>query len=206
MIDVGAHHGWFSRLMALSHPTANVFAFEPDPKSFEFLDANVSEFRNVRCFNSAVGATSGHATLWRGQPSDLNSTVRQVGKPIVITMSTVDCFCASQGLDSVDLVKCDVEGGEVNVLRGSIKVLRSTQPPIWMLEISEAFLTEAGTSADELTALLCRARRGAFFSQTADGRPIEIQKLADRIIGNNVFFVPDCRLQQFHHAAGQIRS
>jgi hypothetical protein len=50
----------------------------------------------------------------------------------------------------VDLVKCDVEGGEMAVLRGSRSLRHADDPPMWMMEADERFLIETGSSYDEM--------------------------------------------------------
>lgn len=205
MIDIGAHQGWYMRLLARNAPRGRVFAFEPDPRTFQYLSRNTDGLSNVVPFNVGIGAKDGSATLWRGSASNLNSMVRRVGKPLEIPMWTLDGFCLAQGLDRVDFVKCDVEGGEVSVLQGGRRVLSGPNPPIWMIEVSEQFLSEAGSSAEDLIRELeCGRPGGSVFTQDERGNPIEITKLSQRVIGNNVFFVPQQRLSMFRQAADSV--
>jgi FkbM family methyltransferase len=200
MFDIGAHHGWYMRVMALASPHSRVVAFEPDPISYQYLSRNMHDLPNAACFNVGLGEKDSEATLWRAPTSDLNSTVRQVGTPITIQLWTLDEFCRREEIDQVDFIKLDVEGGEVNVLRGARKLLSSSRPPIWMLEVSEQFLAEAGCDpGDLLRDLKAGCSGGKLFTQDTQGNPVEIEKLSDRMLGNNVFFVPRERLQQFEN-------
>lgn len=207
MVDIGAHYGWYTRVMARAASGSRVYAFEPDPMTYRYLLKNTSDLPNVVCLNVAMGEKVSEATLWRAHSrSDLNSTVRRVGAPVGISQKTLDRFCREQGIDQVDFIKCDVEGGEVNILRGARELIRNTRPPIWMLEVSEQFLAEAGFEPDNLLVELRRGcpTSGKLFTQDAQGNPVEIEKLSDRMLGNNVFFVPTDRLQQFDEAAGVL--
>lgn len=207
MFDLGAHYGWYARVMGLANHGARVFAFEPDPITFSYLSRNVVDFPNVLCFSKGVGEKNSAGTLWRARTSNLNSTVRRVGPPVPITLWSLDSFCQKQGIDQSDFIKCDVEGGEVTVLHGARELLRSVKSPIWMLEVSEQFLAEAGYDPEDLLVGLKAGRSdGKLFTQDAQGNPVEIQELSQRMFGNNVFFVPEVRLGQFHSAAGALHT
>ena len=204
MFDLGAHHGWYSRVMGLANRGARVFAFEPDPITFSYLSRNVVDFPNVLCFSKGVGEKNSDATLWRARTSNLNSTVRRVGTPVPITLWSLDSLCQKQGIDQIDFIKCDVEGGEVTVLHGARELLRSVKPPIWMLEVSEQFLAEADYDPEDL--LKAGGSDGKLFTQDAQGNTVEIQELSQRMFGNNVFFVPEVRLGQFYSAAEALNT
>jgi hypothetical protein len=106
------------------------------------------------------------------------------------------------GLDRVDFVKCDVEGAEVKVLQGAKLLLSGSEPPIWMLEFMEPFLKQAGHDPSSLlkTLTMC-CPNGKLFTQDKQGTPREIFDPSQRILGNNIFYVPLGRLSQFQQAA-----
>src|SRR5438132_1444500 len=144
MLDVGAQYGWYARLMAQAAPNGHVYAFEPDPITYTYLERNLSDLQNARSFNLAVGDEARDTTFWRARTSDLSSMVRRVGEPIQVRCCTLDGFCEEHRLDDVDFIKCDVEGGEELVLRGAHMLMSLAAPPIWMLEIIDTFLDETG--------------------------------------------------------------
>jgi Methyltransferase FkbM domain len=121
--------------------------------------------------------------------------VREVGTQIVVEGLPVDdVWPADQPLD---FVKCDVEGGELDVLRGARRI-RKAHEPIWMLEFDERFLTEAAIEptevADEVSDLLCWWR--------SDKNGWVLAKNLEAIVGEgrtyqNVFLVPHRRATQF---------
>jgi FkbM family methyltransferase len=205
MFDVGAQYGWYMRLMAKAAPGARVYAFEPDPTTYKHLEWNARDLSNAATFQLAVGAHPGETTFWRAKTSDLNSTVRAVGEPTTVRCCTLDDFCQEQGVTHVDFIKCDVEGGEEFVLRGAESLLRLPNPPIWMLEVIDQFLEEAGSRSVQLLDVLKEACPGAkIFTQDEGGRPFEICDFSQRILGNNVFFVPPGRLELFKKSAALL--
>lgn len=204
MLDIGAHLGWYARIVSGLSPACRVAAFEPDAKSFRHLVASLSDRPRVACVEQCVGDRSGAATLWLGPTSNLNSTTRRVGAPRPVVMTTLDDFCAAARWPAVDFVKCDVEGGEVHVLRGARCLLAAADAPIWMLEITETFLADAGVAVDELVARL-RVQAGRFYAHARGGAIVEIPHPSDRRVTNNVYFVPDRRRAEFERAAALQR-
>jgi hypothetical protein len=105
-------------------------------------------------------------------------------------------------LNKVDFVKCDVEGGEIAVLRGARQVRASASAPIWMIEVDEHFLTEAGNSIEDLMAEILQPQLGEWYLFYLDtsGVAQRVQHLSERRGTNNVFLVPNIRLNQFEQA------
>jgi FkbM family methyltransferase len=54
VLDIGAHIGTFTVLAKILWPDVPVIAFEPNPESFELLQANTADFPGVTCVNAAV--------------------------------------------------------------------------------------------------------------------------------------------------------
>jgi FkbM family methyltransferase len=118
IIDLGAGIGSFSILAASKFPSATVLAFEPNPPTFALLQANVSrnEVPNVKLYPLAVGTRESYrlrcgtqsatASAWADSGSKRDKLVEVRGSPL-------DPFVPA---GDVDLLKIDVEGGEIDVL------------------------------------------------------------------------------------------
>jgi FkbM family methyltransferase len=118
IIDVGAGIGSFSISAASKFPSATVLAFEPNPPTFALLQANVTrnEVPNVEIHPLAVGtrgsyrlrrtAQSATASAWMGPASNHGEVVEVRG-------TSLDPFVPA---GDIDLLKIDVEGGEIDVL------------------------------------------------------------------------------------------
>ena len=115
IIDVGAWVGTWS--MAMNKFCGRVIAFEPDETHYACLVKNVDE--DIETHQLAVGFDNKMVSL-----SDDNFTqAKRILGEGNIPMTTID----SLGLDDVDLIKIDVEGYEMEVLKGAKKVLESCQ-------------------------------------------------------------------------------
>lgn len=129
-IDVGAHVGTWT--LAFAKHVKRVFAFEPNRKPFALLCAGVAlnQLSNVYPWPGALGSTNGVAGL-KHVSSD-------GGGNKIVPINEADERVPISKLDGLDglysynpsLVKIDVEGYELEVLRGMEKVLTRARPHI----------------------------------------------------------------------------
>ncbi len=138
VLDVGAYIGIFSCFMGkLVTEQGRVHAFEPSPRSFDRLVANIARngLHNVLANRNAVYARHGQFKLYSYSPpfESLSSLVHgqqiRQGQPIKreddqeVNAVTLDDYCEAKGISRVDLVKIDAEGTEADVLRGARRLL-----------------------------------------------------------------------------------
>jgi FkbM family methyltransferase len=127
-LDVGAHIGYYSLYM---RPLVReIYCFEPDPRVCALLENNVRDMDNVLVIPWAVGAAKGRArfTLERdAEISHLSAAGEDAANQIVVEVVTIDDFVRSRGL-TVEAIKIDVEGHDLEVIRGALGVLKEQQP------------------------------------------------------------------------------
>lgn len=138
VIDIGANVGDTVARFVLEFPSATVYALEPVSDVFATLSERAMKMPGVKAFKLAVGETSGEVTFnitrnrWcssllkpseRGKAyyGDWYDVVRTETVPLV----TLDQFVREQGIASVDVLKIDVQGLEMPVLRGAKGLLSS---------------------------------------------------------------------------------
>ncbi len=141
--DVGAHVGYFTVLASeLVGPAGRVVAVEASDRIEPYLRQNVRDLpaRNVTVLHHAIGERAGTV---RFASFDSCSTVGRVageGTPAdalitEVAQHSLDELVAS-GQPPPDLVKIDVEGGEIGALRGADHVLR-THRPVVIVEVRD---------------------------------------------------------------------
>jgi FkbM family methyltransferase len=149
-IDVGANEGLFSYV--LSKRFSRVYAFEINDDLTNYIDAYNPG--NIVVVNKGLSSEAGSATLYIPvrddgyaligyaslNPGNYPNTTEKVEREIEkkVTLSNLDSF----NLSDVDFVKIDVEGHELEVLRGGVQTLSSCRP-IVLLEIKDENLENA---------------------------------------------------------------
>jgi FkbM family methyltransferase len=194
-LDVGASYGWYTGLASSLMPTSSLaLAVEANPDVFACLKRSVSLMPRTTAVHATATAVSGTATFHCARASNLSSAVRPVGQAFTVPAATLDELWPNDC--PLDLVKCDVEGGELECLVGARR-LRNTWQPIWLLEFDEAMLREAGHDPGEVAAevhgvkCLYRSEKGWSFTDSllnVIDRPRPLK---------NVFLVPLPRLNWF---------
>jgi FkbM family methyltransferase len=128
VFDIGANIGVFSVRQA--RRGAHVYAFEPNPDCFQRLSWTLADnglSSKVTAFKCAIGAThqlgflTGAKTSVMGRVAPVPAAADGAG--VVVTVDSLDGVVKRLGLVRIDLLKIDVEGGELEVLRGATQVL-----------------------------------------------------------------------------------
>jgi FkbM family methyltransferase len=165
-VDVGAHIGFYVSLaLAAIGPSGRVIAFEPLGESYEKLAASVREVRdrypNVEIHRAALGASRGERPIFRPAGPWEHQTYRAslVGARDRVASERVPVYMLDEalGATSCRLLKIDVEGSELEVLRGGRSLLAERRADAIVLEINPSALRDAGTTVGALAAVLAAA-------------------------------------------------
>lgn len=151
VIDVGANIGF--TVLEASKAVGNngkIYAFEPHPRIFNFLSSNITlnQSSNIQLFNIALGSYTGKISFMDGRSSDRNRPDKKGS--ITVELTTLDTIL--DDLESIDLLKIDVEGYEKYVLEGSKNVLSRTQ--MIYFEVCNDFTKHFDYSGLELIKLI----------------------------------------------------
>lgn len=131
-VDIGAHVGTYS--LTFAEKCAEVVSFEPCPRTFNYLCANIAlrglEYK-VTPHRVALGSEEGTTNFHiRSTDGGGNTCVKlnDVEYPTIrVPVRTLDSF----GIRNIGLIKIDVEGFEKNTLQGALETLKeSGYPPI----------------------------------------------------------------------------
>lgn len=156
--DIGAYHGIYSLVAGRRMGKSGVIvAFEPSPREFSRLKLHLrwNHIGNARTESLAVGSDSGERTFF--QVSSGDQTRNGLRPPASgdslteISVSTVslDQYIGKLLLDRVDMVKLDVEGGELDALRGATSLLTRFRP-MFICEVLDAATRPWGYAAREI--------------------------------------------------------
>lgn len=136
VIDVGANYGVFTVQLARKvGKTGGVYAIEPQRLAFQAMCGNLAlnSIMNVRTFHAAAGARLGTINVPILNPHNTNNiggvSLEDKWKPgDTVPVLTLD----SLSLNSCSLIKIDVEGMELDVLKGGWKVIKKFKPILYV--------------------------------------------------------------------------
>jgi len=194
-LDIGAHIGEYVVLAAVAvRPGGMVHAFEPSPEIFALLQSNIlmNGLQNVRLHQTAVSGSEGTVlfeicsepaiSALRAEAEMSASPSRAVLAAIPVATTTLDAWWEPLKV-KIDLVKIDVEGAELSVLRGAEQLLSLPAPeaPVLVLEYSPENYARFGYEGSEIEAILKRHRYELF--QCATDLPLAAIDIAQLSTG-----------------------
>jgi FkbM family methyltransferase len=152
VLEAGAHIGYVTLQAARAvGPSGRVIAFEPNPRTLPVLRRNLEAnglADRVEIVELALGSAPGRASFFLTPAGDESSLHGRAASGDVVEVE-VDAADAQLGEAAVDVVKLDVEGGEVEALRGMRALLRRASPVVFA-ECNPEALAAAGTSVGDL--------------------------------------------------------
>jgi len=203
VLDIGAHHGFYTLLSSkLVGPAGKVFAFEPSPREQKALRLNLilNRCKNVSVQALALSdaetqtdlyvANDEHTGFNSLRPPGISGPTTQVK---VIT-KRLDDWLREAKVDRADLVKLDVEGGELAVLQGGANFLERRPRPVILAELENARSESWGHRAND-TASLLQSRGFEWFTLLQDGTLEKTRENSDQYEGNFVA-VPNERIEE----------
>ncbi|WP_247500462.1 FkbM family methyltransferase [Bradyrhizobium sp. 149] len=149
-VDVGANVGQLSLAAAVRVArSGQVIAIEAHPRIFKYLLGNIRLNRlTIEVHNTAIGSAEGELVFTNFRSDDMNfacATSPADGAALRVPVRTLDSIVGDR---PVDLLKVDVEGFEVDLLKGAVQTVANCR--CLYIEDSELNLRRAGTSRAEM--------------------------------------------------------
>lgn len=131
VFDVGANVGDWTALALGINPRQKIHCFEPSKATFQRLQTRTGAI----CNNFGLSSAPGEMDLWVfDECSGTNSLYKRQGlqdgyglteqqRKELVRMDTLDAYCQRVGVQTIDLMKVDVEGHELEVFKGAKEML-----------------------------------------------------------------------------------
>lgn len=136
IIDCGANIGMSILYFKFIYPDCSILAFEPNPRAYYLLKKNIehNNLKNVELHNLALLDKINKIDFYVGNESDilLASTIKERGGEKVIKIQTQKL--SSYMNDVVDLVKIDIEGSEIQVLKDLVETNKINNSKNYIIE------------------------------------------------------------------------
>ena len=167
IFDIGCYRGNFTKNFIKNEKKigieSNFFLFDPNPSTKDYLRLILKD-KKIKYFNLAIDNSDAQKKFYLNnffEPSgsSLNTTIKDDLKwlstrkflikilhpfkkikdfsEMIVKTQTLDNFCIEKKISSIDVLKIDTEGNELNVLKGAVKLLGQNKINIIYTEISE---------------------------------------------------------------------
>jgi FkbM family methyltransferase len=132
LFDVGGNIGEWSLAAKQMWPSSKIHLFEPSASHLEKLGPAFAGLDGITVNPVALGAEAGEASLYKdteitGLASMTKRDLGHIGLSMdlreTILVDTLDQYCARHGIAAIDMLKIDVEGHELDVLKGGVTML-----------------------------------------------------------------------------------
>jgi len=138
-----------------------VHAFEPDPAIAQQLRDRFANNAQVKVVGNGLSDTP-HRTIFykhrldylsslhytESEPNPSNYRERDVIGKVEVELTTVDAYCAAEGITRIDFLKVDVEGHDLFVLKGAQHMLGEARIQALQFEFCELNITSRATFFD----------------------------------------------------------
>ena len=184
IIDIGAASGEWTKELISIYPNANYLMVEPLEENRSNLRLLCSNNTNILFWNGIVSSFNGESkfNVHRDQSSIFSSEFK--GTTTLVKVKTLDSLLSEINISNVDAIKIDVQGAELEVLKGAEKSISLCK--VIQMEVSFRKIYENAPCAHELIKYM--ADKGFRIFDIAD----TFKRKEDRaLLQADIFFVSD---------------
>lgn len=161
-MDAGAHCGQYTLIASRSvGETGQVHSFEPDPETFKLLSESVklNNLDNVHLNQLALSSQEGIRRLYFASShctgaSSLSTPYTYSEVSCEVKCTTIDSYIHKSDFEEIDLLKIDIEGHEIEALKGGSCLFSSEKKPIIVTEFNEESQNYFGSTCKDLADFL----------------------------------------------------
>lgn len=208
-VDIGAFYGEFTYLFSKQcGPKGRVLSIEPVQYNLEILKDLITHFKleNVTVKQTALGAEQGTAVMSFPKVLGVDQTAiaRLVtnGTGESVPVATLDGLFEELQWNSLDFLKCDVEGAELLVLAGAERAIREYHP-VLLIEIAEKWAARYGYHSEDVFSRIEVMGYHTFFMLDTllipfgrEQRYTQQSFVSNHLI-SNYFFIPSAKITSY---------
>lgn len=188
LLDIGALHGAFSLVFATGFPSRTAVAVDASPIAFSRLLYNIhkNNLTNVTPIECALSDSSGTLRMhyeWEHAVAAETGETKQ--KYLSVTKRSGDELCDHLSFDP-DVLKIDVEGHEVKVVKGLSRLLERTRPLVF-LELHPRRIVQERDQIEDLTKIFDTS---GYRASLVDGSAIQLKDIPHFTEDQRMFLTP----------------
>jgi FkbM family methyltransferase len=215
IIDIGANIGWYSLNFNLIKNVKSIHAFEAIPRNFKFLQHNVKINNSIKIIpnNIALSDSNGKSIFFwtkkeTGSASMRNNQNRRSINKILCKTNTLDNYINKKKL-KIDLIKCDVEGSELLVFKGSYFSLKKYKPVVFT-EMLRKWSKNFGYHPNEIINFFNKINYSCYAVKKKRGisqrKFFRIKKITNATIPTNFFFLHNTKHQNLLRQINRLKT
>lgn len=193
IFDIGANIGWYSIGITKAKINIKIFAFEPIPKTYKNLLANIelNKSQNIQTFNMGLYKEKTQLTFYfypelSGNASSINLSAESDSEIIKCDVDTMDNFVKEHNVTKLDFIKIDIEGAEFFAFEGGINTIKKFEPIVFT-EMLRKWSAKFGYHPNKIIKLF-KEKNYICFVVNEKGLS-EIKEITDDTIETNFFFL-----------------
>jgi FkbM family methyltransferase len=123
IFDCGANLGFATIFFNWIYPKSKIFSFEPEPRTYALLKDNIlkNKLSNVKIHNKALSLIDGKIAFFSGDsPGSLGASInknRGGNTQNYVDSIKLSNFIKNNDIQKIDLIKMDIEGAEIDVIK-----------------------------------------------------------------------------------------
>jgi len=193
LLDIGANIGWCSLNLSKYVPKGRILAFEPIPKTYNYLKKNIeiNGVRNIEKYNFGFSDKKGDFVLYYNPKLSAASSLQRLHGdkevvPIKCKLKKLDDFAKEKGLSKIDFIKCDVEGAEILAIKGGLETIKKTLP-VMFLEMLRKWSAKFGYHPNDIIKILSDIGYKCYVIENM--KLVEIKEVKENTIATNFYFL-----------------
>ncbi|MCF8044280.1 MAG: FkbM family methyltransferase [Desulfarculaceae bacterium] len=132
IVDAGANIGLSAIYFALAFPGADIMALEPESTNYELLETNTEEFPHITPIKKGLWYKNSRLNITNPDEAKFSFSLEENDKsPDAVDGVTVDSLIQEHGLETIDILKIDIEGAEKEVF---------AEKPAWLSRVKIIFI------------------------------------------------------------------
>ena len=142
-VDCGCNYGFYSLYAASLSEKNEILSIEASKNTLEELikNLNLNNLKNINFFNNAVSSVVGENVLFHESINDWESSQThrnfKTSSELMVYSITIDSLLKEYFLDDYNvIIKLDIEGNEINAIKGALEVIKKSHPLI-IIEFSK---------------------------------------------------------------------
>ena len=192
VFDIGGNIGWYSIGLSKVKNNLDIYTFEPIPKTYECLIANVKlNGSDVNIYNLGLSDKKQELTFYFHKEGSVNASSALMNEnreniEILCQVDTLDNFFQMKKLKKIDFIKCDIEGAELLAFKGGLETIKQYRPIIFS-ELLRKWSAKFNYHPNEVIKLFKKIGYGCYF--TRHDKLNELQEILDETVETNFFFL-----------------